>query len=140
MEYVLTLALILLLVFIFNSLNSRRIVKTFNRMVYTQSSIHEIVKDFLPKNTMTRKKSIKSQSKKHASVHMVKIVVIDGKAYWVKNNVFYTADIHEGEILHETATPVDTLKMSREELDKMIFILDNLGRGDEDERSGSGND
>jgi len=34
--------------------------------------------------------------------------------------------------------PIDTSDMSQNELDKMLFILDNLDRGDKDERGSSG--
>lgn len=107
-------------------------------MIYTQSSIHFIIKDFIPKN-IKQKNEIESQSRKHVEKHMIKIIVIDQRAYWVKDNVFYTAQTDRGEILQETTEPVDTSKMSKDELDKMIFILDNLGRGDKNERGSSGN-
>jgi hypothetical protein len=71
---------------------------------------------------------------------MVKIIVIDGKAYWVSDNIFYTAQTENGQIVHETAEPVDINNMPKKELDKMLFILDNLGRGDNDDSSGSRNE
>jgi hypothetical protein len=81
---------------------------------------------------------INSQSKNHVSKYMVKIIVIEQKAYWVKDNIFYTAETNDGQIVHETAKPVDIGNMPKKELDKMLFILDNLGRGNDDS-SGSRN-
>jgi len=138
MEYVLALCLVLVLSYFLNKINSNWIAKRFNHMTYSQSSIHNVIKDFLPIN-VKKKNIIESQSRKHVSEHMVKVIVIDNNAYWVKNNVFYIAETSDGEILHDTAKPIDTSIMSKEELDKMIFILDNLGRGDKNERGSSGN-
>ena len=78
---------------------------------------------------------------KHVEEHMVKIIVIDNKAYWVKENIFYTAETENGNIIPETARPVDTADMSKKDIDKMLFILDNLGKGKRrDDSSGSGNE
>jgi hypothetical protein len=60
---------------------------------------------------------------------MIKIIVIDKKAYWVKDNVFYSADADSGDIVSPTAEPVDISAMSKKDIDKMLFILDNLTEG-----------
>ena len=56
MEYVLALCLILVLSYFLNKINSNWIAKRFNHMTYSQSSIHNVIKDFLPINV--RKKNI----------------------------------------------------------------------------------
>jgi hypothetical protein len=61
------------------------------------------------------------------------------KAYWVDNNIFYVSNIINGHPDFDNAEKVDTKNMSKEELDKMLFILDNLRRGDHNERGSSGN-
>jgi hypothetical protein len=108
------------------------------KLMYSQSFIHSIIKDSLPKQ-MPEKERMLSQSLKHAEQNMIKIVVIDGTAYWVKDNIFYTAETNNGVVMHERARPVDVQNMPPRELDKMIFILDNLGRGKNNDSSSSGN-
>jgi len=71
---------------------------------------------------------------------MIKIIVLDDNAYWVKDSIFYTAKTKNGNIIEETAVPVDIENMPKKELDKMLFILDNLGRGKNNDSGSSGNE
>jgi hypothetical protein len=131
------LALILVLgITQFNKIQRRR---SLGSIVYRQSYIHSLIKDYIPKNIYKKPRTV-SQSMKHTEKHMIKIIVIDGKAYWVSDNIFYTAQTENGQIIHDTAEPVDINNMPKKELDKMLFILDNLGRGDKDDSSGSRNE
>jgi len=108
-------------------------------ITYRQSNIHNLIKDFLPTTTLKKNKSTVSQSSKHTSKNMIRVVVTDGKAYWVSNNVFYVSDIRNGDPDLETAQPVDTISMSKEELEKMLSILDSLGNGITDDSGGTRN-
>ena len=135
------IAAVLALIFVlgiiqFNKIQRR---KSLGKIVYSQSHIHSLIKDYLPKNIYKKPKTV-SQSMKHTEKHMVKIIVIDGMAYWVSDNIFYTAQTENGQIVHETAEPVDINNMPKKELDKMLFILDNLGRGDKDDSGSSRNE
>ena len=120
-------------------LNKRQRYKSLGKIVYSQSSIHTLIKDFMPKNVYKKPRAV-SQSTKHTEKHMVKIIVIDNMAYWVSDNIFYTAETENGQIVHETAKPVDIGNMPKKELDKMLFILDNLGRRNNDDSSSSRNE
>ena len=132
---VLTLAFVLGII----KLSKRYKKRSLGRIVYSQSDIHRIIKDFIPKGVQKKPRGV-SQSTKHTEKHMVKIIVVDGMAYWVSQNIFYTAETENGNIIHETAKPVDIGNMPKKELDKMLFILDNLGRGNKDDSSSSGNE
>ena len=69
-----------------------------------------------------------------------RVIIIDEKAYWVSNNMFYVGDTVDGKVRPETGRPLDTTKMSKREVDKMLFILDNLKNGKEkDDSSSTGN-
>lgn len=120
-----------------------RVVKrkrfSFGRIRYSQSSIHNLVKEFLPKAVIKNTRNSISQSKKHSDRNMIKVVVADGKAYWVSNNVFYVSEINNGDPVLETAKPVDTINMPKEELEKMLAILDSLGNGITDDSGGTRN-
>lgn len=59
----------------------------------------------------------------------ISVAYLEDKAYWVVNNIFYQADIVDGEIDTESSKPIDPFKMSSRDLMKMLFILDNLTEG-----------
>jgi hypothetical protein len=139
MDNVLALGLALAFVFFVLKFNKRHRKKSLSQLSYSQSSIHNIIKDFIPKRLFERPEVV-SQSRKHTEKHMVKIIVLDNNAYWVKDNIFYTAKTKNGNIIDETVKPVDIDNMPKKELDKMLFILDNLGRGKNDDSSSSGNE
>jgi type III secretion system FlhB-like substrate exporter len=136
MEYLVTAILTFILSWVIINIGKREKIRSFSKPIYTQSSIHETIKDFIPKN-LYEKPAIISQSMKHVEKHMVKIIIIDNKAYWVKDNIFYVAETEYGNIIPETAEPVDITNMPKTELDKMLFILDNLDRGQNKDDSGS---
>ena len=89
----------------------------------SQSAIHNRTKSFNPPEN---KLEIYSQSKRHINKHMLRVMVIEGNAYWVKDNVFFVAETESGSVLHDTAKQVDTSSMSKADIDKMMFILDKL--------------
>jgi hypothetical protein len=113
--------------------------KTIKGIAYTQSSIHLMIKDFLPK-TLYEKPRQQSQSLNHVDKNTVKVIFIEGKAYWVSNNIFYCAEAIGGNVNIDTTEPVDTTNMSKKDIDKMLFILDNLKNGSNDDSSSSGNE
>lgn len=115
-----------------------RKVKTFPGIAYRQSSIHLMIKDFLPKS-LYEKPSIESQSSKHVEKNTIKVIFIENKAYWVSNNIFYCAEAIGGNVNIDTTEPVDTTNMSKKDIDKMLFILDNLKNGNNNDSSSTGN-
>lgn len=56
----------------------------------------------------------------------LKVAIVEDKAYWVVNNVFYEADVIDEEIMKEDARPVDAFDMDFKEVTKMMTILDNI--------------
>jgi hypothetical protein len=120
-------------------LNGYKVSKTLTDIKYRQSDIHESIRTLIPKK-LNNKEKIESQSAKHAANTMIKIIVIDNRAYWVKDNVFYSADTDNGDIVSPTAEPVDISTMSKKDIDKMLFILDNLRKGIQNDSGSSGNE
>jgi len=112
--------------------------RAFKKNVYRQTDMHRIFKGTTARNNFTKKRE--TQIDKRAKGKSVKIVAIDDKAYWVVDNTFYTANIINDHPDMSTAQPVDTSNMSRSDIDKMLFILDNLDRGKNDERGSAGNE
>jgi len=110
----------------------------FTKVVYRQSDIHQIVKNFIPKDLFELPKQ-PSQARKHLSNNTVKVLIIEDQAYWVHGNMFYVADTEEGSVNPETVRPVDTNNMSKRDIDKMLFILDSLRNGNSDDSSSTWN-
>ena len=104
---------------------------------YSQSHIHSLMSPLLPKNIKFNNK--KTQSMNHYNKHNLRVIMIENSAYWVKDNVFYMADLVSGEVNPETTRVVDTMGMDSIELDKMLFIMDRLREGLDNDSGGTGN-
>lgn len=136
MEYLIAIGLTLLFFWSIINLSSKQHKKQLNNVSFRQSTVHSLTMDY---TINSPKKKLLSQADKHMSENMVKIVISDGKAYWVMNNAFYVAEINGSEVIGESAKQIDTSEMSKEDVDKLLEILDNLNNGWEDDNSSSRN-
>lgn len=140
MEYFIgSFSTMLILYFLGKYGNQRRF--NMDRIVsikYRQSSMHEMVKHLIPIESFS-KKVLDTQSIKYEKRTNVKVIIVNECAYWVKDNIFYMANMEDGFIDKETTKLVDTMGMDKVELDKMLFIMDRLKEGEGDDRSSSGN-
>lgn len=117
---------------------SKKRNKSFNKVLYRQSDMHNILKDFFFKD-IDNDKVITSQSKIWKEKQTTKVVILDQKAYWISNNIFYVGETVNGKVKPETGEPLDTSNMSKKEIDKMLFILDNLKNGKINDSGSAGN-
>ena len=79
---------------------------------------------------------IKTQSRKYHEKMNIKVIIVDENAYWVKDNIFYTAPMINEHIDNDMAKEVDTISMNKVQLEQMLFIMDKLREGiDNDSRS-----
>ena len=117
----------------------RRKSKVINKIMYSQSNMHEIIKNFIPSGFFDKPKKL-SQAEKHLEKNTVKVIFIEEKAYWVSNNVFYTAETIDGSVDSETTQPVNTENMTKNDINKMLFILDNLKNGNNDDSGSARNE
>jgi len=128
MEYLLVIGLTLLSYWSIIKISNKRRVIFLNKNKYRQSSIYEMVKDVVPKQSFDKPKVI-TQSQRHIQKNMLRVVIADGSAYWILNNVFYTANAINGRVDEETIKPLDIENMPTKELNKMLSILDDLKQG-----------
>jgi propanediol utilization protein len=106
---------------------------------YSQSHIHLLMKPLLPPmSEINAKKPTINQSRKYIKKNRVRVLIIDEKAYWKKDNVLYVANVNDSEIDKDNAHVVDIMGMDKVELDKMLFIVDQLSEGNEDDSRSSG--
>ena len=139
MEYLLVIGLTLLSYWSIIKISNKRRMIFLNKNKYRQSSIFEMVKDVVPKQRFDKPKVI-TQSQRHIQKNMLRVVIADGSAYWILNNVFYTANAINGRVDEETIKPLDIENMPTKELDKMLSILDDLKQGvGPNDSSGTGN-
>ena len=136
MEYLLIIGLTLLSYWSIIKISNKRRMIFLNKNKYRQSSIYEMVKNVIPKQRFDKPKVI-TQSQKHIQKNMLRVVIAEGSAYWILNNVFYTANAINGRVDEETIKPLDIENMPTKELDKMLSILDDLKQGVGPNDSGS---
>jgi hypothetical protein len=117
---------------------SKKINKKMSRTLYSQKDTHELFKYFFSIDSSNQKKRL-SQLTKHTEKSMIKVMVIGQEAYWVSDNTFYVAKAIDGEVEPGSAQPVDIENMSKNDINKMLFILDNLESGKKNDSGGSGN-
>jgi hypothetical protein len=106
-----------------NSFSNDRLV-----VRYSQSHIHSIVSPVLPPQEVL-KAPRKSQSMELEAKTNIKVIIVDGQAYWIKDNSFFVADLEGKNVNGSTARIVDTIHMDKVQLDKMLFIMDKLRDG-----------
>jgi hypothetical protein len=85
----------------------------------------------------SRKIINKTQSKMHYDKTNIKVIILDNQAYWIKDNIFYKAQLDGQSIDKESAEQVDTIHMDKVQLEKMLFIMDKLREGINDDSRGS---
>ena len=139
MEYLLIIGLTSLTVWSIIKISNKNRITFLTNIKYRQSDMHEIIKDVLPKQRFDKPKAI-TQSQKHIQKNMLRVVITGGKAYWILNNVFYTANAIGGRVDEQTIKILNFENMSKKELDKMLSILDDLKQGTAQNDSGGTRD
>jgi hypothetical protein len=108
--------------------NTNKTIVHKNKFRYSQSHIHSIVSPFLGSLNIEKKK-VDKQSIKHYNKNNLRVIIVDGEAFWVRDNVFYSAQITPEGIDDSTTKVVDIISMDKVQLDKMLFIIDQLNDG-----------
>jgi hypothetical protein len=109
-------------------INKRQKVKLMHKIPFRQSMLHEILKFSMPTNAELKKK-VDTQSRIRSREGVIKVIQApDKKAYWVEDNIFYYAEVVDGQFDPTNKQPVDTNGLSNKEVNKLLFILDNLNK------------
>lgn len=139
MEYLIgsftTFALVMLMSFF----KKENVEKQKVTVRYSQSHIFDLVRPLLPPIINSPIKKRISQSTKYEEKTNIRVLIIDNVAYWVKENVFYKAEVMNNGVDSETTQVVDTIGMDSVELDKMLFIMDRLREGLDSDSGSTGN-
>jgi hypothetical protein len=115
------------------------ILNDFNEINRNTQSHKLFLRTALDQQAGVEKIKQETQAQKHEKKIRVKVIIMDDQAYWVKDNVFYTANMLDGDVNKNTTREVDTMTMSKVQLDKMMFIMDRLREGAFNDSGGTGN-
>lgn len=137
MEYFLGSAITLAITYVMINLFKTKIEDKKINIVFNQSHKHNMVKDYIPINM--NRQPLNTQASKHLRSSMLRIIFMDNKAYWIKDNAVYVADIIDGNIEKDNAKVVDTYTMDDVQLKKIEFIVDKLTEGLANDSGNSGN-
>ena len=136
MEYLLVIGLTLIVSWSIIKISNKKRITFLKKIKYRQSDVYEMIKNVIPRQKFDKPKFI-TQSQKHIQKNMLKVVITEGKAYWILDNIFYTADAINGRVDENTIKQLNFENMSKTELDKMLSILDDLKQGVRPNDSGS---
>jgi hypothetical protein len=139
MDYILTIVLTFIISWAILRVIKKNTQKGLSTTLYSQSDMHRLLKYFFSLNIITDEKP-PSQLTKRRERDMIRVIVMGDLAYWVSENIFYVAEAINGEVIPQTAKPVDTNSMNKKDLDKMLFILDSLKNGSKNDSSSAGNE
>jgi flagellar hook-basal body complex protein FliE len=110
------------------------------KVFLSQAYVYNLIKPAMPILEMLSEPSkVETQSLKHEESKFTRVLVLEDSAYWISNNQVYSAKITEDRIDGESTAIVDIMGMDKVELDKMIFIIDKLTEGTDNDHSNSGN-
>ena len=119
----------------FNKIND--ISQEANKYRFSQSAMHEMIKPLLPEDFFKIKPK-KTQSLNYEAKTNVRVIVLDGLAYWIRDNKIYEADINSDGINKDSSRIVDTMSMDKVQLDKIAFIVDALREGLDNDSGSTG--
>jgi hypothetical protein len=125
----------------FKFLRQDNAIKDSLKVAISQSKIHEVIKPAIPILEMIERLTPKeTQASKFEKSQLVRVMVIEGEAYWIKDSVVYQASLdEEANIDKQTMKVVDIIHMDDIQLKKMMFIIDKLTEGLDDDSSNTGN-
>lgn len=103
---------------------------------YNQSHIYSLVKPLLPSGGFGFRPIKESQSLKYQKDVYIKIMVIENQAYWIKDNALFVAEMVNGELMKESSRQVDTMSMDKVQLERMMFVVEQLTEGSPNDHGG----
>lgn len=91
----------------------------------SQSYYFVILNRFLMAEQQARTPKL-TQLRKHMDKLYTRIIMVNGYAYWIRENKLFKAKIINNEVDEDNATEVDIMSMNEVELKEILFIVDKL--------------
>lgn len=131
MEYFLGSLTTLIIMAYFATRSAKVLSKPQKRVRVSQSHIDKLVFNELFKVASPQPPK-KRQSNNHSDEE-IRVIIIDGCAYWIHQQTLFTADMVHGIVDKNTTRKVDTMTMDDVELEKTQFIVQKLTEGKKDD-------
>ena len=139
MEYLIgSLLTLFVMVVLSRGINSETKKNFPLRINYSQSYTYDLLRPVLPYLIPELRRLKPSQSTEHSKRTQIRVIFTRDQAYWITANTLYVADLINGIVDEESIEKVDTMGMDKVQLDKMLFIMDKLREGINDDSRGSG--
>lgn len=106
---------------------------------FSQSSLHELIKPLLPDDLFIPERKI-TQSFLHEQKTNLRVIILDGYAYWIKDNTVFKSPMNGMDIDRDATEVVDIIGLDKVQLDKMIFVIDKLREGLPNDSGSAGNE
>lgn len=135
MEYFIAAFVTLVILFFakyFYEIEKRQSVKM--RVRYSQSHIFSLT---MPFAFSIPTKTLDTQATRHFDETKLKIIFTEEKAYWIRDNAVYEADIVNGVIQENSSKVVDMMALDDVKLKDMMFIIDKLTEEQSNDRRDS---
>jgi hypothetical protein len=132
-EYFIGFLVAIAMLVVFRLLGTRIIRDDYGtRIRYSQTHIHNIIKDNLPDQLFLPLKRPRQTINHEKSIHL-KVLFFEKDAYWIKENALFIAEQEDGIVKEDTARRVDTMGMNRVQLEKVMYIVDILNEGNQND-------
>lgn len=128
MEYFLGSLITLLIMAYFSKRTQQVMSKKLKSVQLSQSYIDSLVSQKILDVLLPPEKK-KTQSTNHFKKDEVRVIVIEGEAYWIVNQTLYVANLVDGTVDNDTTRRVDTMTMDDVQLEKTQFIVQKLTEG-----------
>jgi hypothetical protein len=128
MEYFLGSLITLLIMAYFSKRTQQVMSKKLKSVQLSQSYIDSLVSQKILDVLLPPEKK-KTQSTNHFKKDEVRVIVIEGEAYWIVNQTLYVANLVDGTVDNDTTRKVDTMTMDDVQLEKTQFIVQKLTEG-----------
>ena len=128
MEYFLGSLITLLIMAYFSKRTQQVMSKKLKSVHLSQSYIDSLVSQKILDVLLPPEKK-KTQSTNHFKKDEVRVIVIEGEAYWIVNQTLYVANLVDGTVDNDTTRKVDTMTMDDVQLEKTQFIVQKLTEG-----------
>ena len=84
------------------------------------------------------KKKRNSQSQNHLDKSTTRVLVLENQAYWIAEGGLHTANIVDGSLDTNSTKRVDTMGMDEVELKRIIYVIDQLNEGTQNDSGNPG--
>ncbi len=130
MEYLIGAIVATASLFVLAKIFSKTVNEPIMRVRYRQSHIFSLLGTslFSIEEGMGRKE-LTTQSTKFFDSRHQKVLFFKGKAYWIKDNSIYSAELVNGIVDEKSTKTLDIMSMDKVELKDMMFIVDKLNEG-----------